>query len=186
MPFSVTVWPRRYAPVISQAGHKKWETCCHGRLCPADPPRAGARGSARRHARFLERPGSPRGIGGAAGGGRGTGGHPRPRVFDHSRSQSRRSCRRPLGRSSEQRRIARGAARHDDLARFRRPDGHGAAAGQDVVLHAAHGRRGGQLRVSQSAAAGRHEFPDLSSGGIADRRRSFSCRYDVADLFQRA
>ena len=40
-----------------------------------------------------------------------------------------------------------GPARHDDAARLRRADADGAAPGQDLVLHAAHGRGGGQLRA---------------------------------------
>ena len=76
-------------------------------------------------------------------------------------------------------------ARHDDSARLRRAHADGAAAGQDVVLHAAHGRGGGQLRLPQGAAPGRHELSDLSPGRTADRRRLSAGRHDVPDLFQR-
>ncbi len=73
---------------------------------------------------------------------------PRSRLFDHPRAQPRRRGGRPLGRPLDRRGVARGPARHDDVARLRRTHGDGAAAGQDLVLHAAHGRRGGQLRLS--------------------------------------
>ena len=48
--------------------------------------------------------------------------------------------------------LARGPAPHDDAAHLRRAHADGAAAGQDVVLHAAPGRGGDQLRLPQGAA----------------------------------
>ena len=72
------------------------------------------------------------------------------------------------------------------LARLRRAHADGAAPGQDLVLHAAHGRGGGELRLPRGARARRHELPDLSPGRAADRRRLSDGRHDVPDLLQRA
>ncbi len=44
-----------------------------------------------------------------------------------------------------------GLRAHDDAARLRRAHADGAAPGQDLVLHAAYGRRGRELRLSQGA-----------------------------------
>ena len=111
---------------------------------------------------------------------------PRSRLFDHPRAQPRRRGGRAVGRPAERRGAARGPAPHDDPARLRCAHADGAAPGQDLVLHAAYGRGGGELRLPQGARAGRHEFPDLSPGRAADRRRLSDGRHDVPDLFQRA
>ena len=91
-----------------------------------------------------------------------------------------------MGRPAERRGDCSRACAHDDAAHLRRADADGAAPGQDLVLHAAHGRRGGELRLSQGAPARRHELPDLSSGRAADSPRLSAGRHDVPDLFQRA
>ena len=149
---------------------------------PAEASRAGTGGPARRHARFLERADPPGRLGRAA----------RVDAEPEAIRDLAYSIIRVLNRDGEavgpwaglleRRRIARRPAQHDDAARLRRAHADGAAPGQDLVLHAAHGRGGGELRVSQGAAAGRHEFPDLSAGGTADRRRLFAGRHDVPDL----
>ena len=139
-----------------------------------------------RHARFLQREDS-RGRGACRGPrSMSTRRHPRSRLFDHPRAQPRRRGGRPLGRPADRRGTARGPAPHDDAARLRRAHADGAAAGQDLVLHAASGRGGGQLRLPQGAVAGRHELPDLSPGRPADRRRLSDGRHDEPDLLQRA
>ena len=49
------------------------------------------------------------------------------------------------------------------------PHADGAAAGQDVLLHAVHRRGGDRLRLPDGAREGRHEFPHLPPAGSADR-----------------
>ena len=112
--------------------------------------------------------------------------HPRPRLFDHPRAQPRGRGGRPVGRTADRRGAARGPAPHDDAAHLRRAHADGAAAGQDLLLHAAYGRGGGELRLPQGAGARRHELPDLPAGRPADRRRLSDGRDDEPDLFQRA
>ena len=124
--------------------------------------------------------------GSAATGGRRSRVHPRPRFLDHPRSQPRRRGGGPVGRPSHRRRIARRPAQHDDAARLRRAHADGAAPGQDLVLHAAHGRRGRELCLFEGAPARRHELPDLPAGGAPDRRRLSAHGHDVPDLLQRA
>ena len=82
--------------------------------------------------------------------------------------------------------LLEGPARHDDPARLRCAHADGAAPGQDLLLHAAHGRGGGELRLPHGARARRHELPDLSPGRAADRRRLSDARDDEPDLLQRA
>ena len=147
--------------------------------------RAGARRQAGRPAGFLQRadPGSR--IGPQAGNRRRPGVDPRSRLFDHSRARPQRRRRRPLGGHADRRGIGRGAEAHDDAARLRRAHADGAAPGQDLVLYAAHGRGGGQLRVPARARTGRHELSDLPAGRALDRRRLSDGRNDEPDLFER-
>ena len=66
--------------------------------------------------------------------------------------------------------IARRPARHDDAARLRRAHADGAAAGQDLVLHAAHGRGGGSCAFARRSRPGDMNFPTYRQAGPADRR----------------
>ena len=150
-------------------------------------PRAGAGGAARRHAGFQRRADFPGGRGAAAAGRCRARGYPRPRLRDHPRARSRQRGGRARGPAcSSDDELLEGPAPHDDLARLRCAHADGAAPGQDLVLHAAHGRGGGELRLPQGARARRHELPDLSPGRAADRRRLSDARHDEPDLLQRA
>ncbi len=158
----------------------------HVRSSPPLVPRARPCRAARRDARLQRREDPAGGRGAAAGGRCRAGGHPRHGLLHHPRAQSQRRGGRAVGRPADERGAARGPAPHDDAPRLRCPHADGAAPGQDLVLHAAHGRGGGELRLPQGARAGRHELPDLSPGRAADRRRLSDARHDVPDLLQRA
>ena len=162
-----------------------WRPQRHDRLHSIEPPRARTGSPAWRHSRFFECPDPTSRVGGSPGGRCQPGIDPRTCLFDHPGPQSRRRGRRSLGRSLERRRVARRLAPHDDLACLRRAHANGPATGQDVLLHAAHGRRGGQLRFSQGNTARGHELSDLSPGRVADCGRLFAGRHDESDLLQR-
>ena len=79
-----------------------------------------------------------------------------------------------------------GPAGDGDDARVRRAHGAGAASGQDVVLHALHGRGGVRRRPRARPGAGRHVLPELPAAGLAGGPRLAARRPDVPDLLQRA
>ena len=66
----------------------------------------------------------------------------------------------------DRRRIARRLAQHDDAARLRRAHADGAASGQDLLLHAAHGRRGRELRLPKALLPGDMNFPTYRQAGL--------------------
>ena len=103
---------------------------------------------------------------------------PRPRA------RRGRQGGRPVGSQARPRHAARDAPRHDDGARFRRPDVPRPAAGQDQLLHEVHRRGGdrGRRRRTRSTAT------TCASRPIASRacwsRAAIRCRDDVPDLFE--
>ncbi len=156
------------------------------RLSPLGAPCSRTRRAAGRPSGLLERSHSGGGLGGSARGGRRSGHHAQARLFDHPGPQSARGGSGSVGRQPDRRGTAEGSSRHDDPSGLRRAHADGATAGQDLVLHAAYGRGGRELRVPARAPSGRHELSHLSPGRAAYRVGLSARRHDVPDLFQRA
>ena len=155
------------------------------RIWPAGTACAGTGDPPGRHPGLLERADPAGRVGSTPSGGRRFRSHSRSRLTHHPRAQPRRRGSRPwAGLLSDEALLA--DLRDTMTLRLRRAHANGAAAGQDVVLHATHGRGGGELRLPQGAAGGRHELPDLSPGRTANRGRPFAGGHDVSDLFERA
>ena len=129
------------------------EEISDGRYSSAAVPCAGTRGPPRRNSGFLQRAPRRGGIRQAARDRRRSGIHARSRLLDHPGPQPGGRGGRSLGRLAHRRGAGGGPPPHDDPARVRHAHADGPAPGQDLVLHAAHGRGGGELRLPASRSS---------------------------------